>query len=126
MRTSGAARDRGAVDVSVEMLFGVVALLMSVLAVTEATAYWHARNVFDEAAAEGVRIASAWDGSCARAVATARSIVRRSAGGWARRTTVECLDGRVVTVRISGRTPGLMGGSLGLTARVSESAPKER
>ena len=66
-------RDRGAVDVSVQMLFGSVAVLFALLLVFEAVAFWHARNVFDEAAAEGARVAAAYDGTCDDGVAAIRS-----------------------------------------------------
>ena len=119
-------RDRGAVDTSIEMLFGAMALLMVMLAVFEATAYWHARNVFDEAASEGARIAAAYDGDCDTAVASARAIVERMASGWSSRVAVACIDGPVVSVTVSGRSPGVLAGGLGIAARVTESAPKER
>jgi hypothetical protein len=119
-------RDRGAVDTSIEMLFGAMALLMVMLAVFEATAYWHARNVFDEAASEGARIAAAYDGDCDTAVASARAIVERMASGWSSRVTVACVDGPVVSVTVSGRSPGVLAGGLGIATRVTESAPKER
>lgn len=119
-------RDRGAVDTSIEMLFGAMALLMMLLGVFEATAYWHARNVFDEAASEGARVAAAYDGSCADAVVSARAIVERMASGWSSRVEVRCADGPLVTVTVSGRSPGVLAGSLGIDARVTESAPKER
>ena len=118
--------DRGAVDTSIEMLFGAMALLMVLLAVFEATAYWHARNVFDEAASEGARVAAAYDGSCDDAVTSARAMVERMASGWSSRVTVRCVDGPVVAVTVSGRSPGVLAGSLGIDARVTESAPKER
>ena len=118
-------RDRGAVDVSIEMLFGTLALLLVVLVVFDATAYWHARNVYDDAAAEGARIAAAFDGTCAAGVATAQSELAQHGGSWARDASVACSEGAIVTVTISGRTPGVLGGVVGFSAHVSESAPKE-
>ncbi len=118
--------DRGAVDVSIQMLFGFMAVLFSMLLIVEAVAYWHARNVFDDAAAEGARVAAAFDGSCGRGTAAARAMVARHAGGWGRNVVVTCTDGPVVVVVVSGTTPGLIVPALGFTARVTESAPKER
>ena len=119
------SRDRGAVDVSLEMLFGFVFVLFAMLLVFETVAYWHARNVFDDAAAEGARVAAAFDGGCTDGVAAAQSAVLRSAGSWAGAISVSCTDGALVTVTVSGRTPGVLGDSLGFRAQASESAPKE-
>ena len=108
------------------MLFGMVAMLMVMLVLFETTAYWHARNVFNEAAAEGVRIASAFDGTCDEGVVAARAMVDRQAGGWASEVDVTCVDGPLVVVSVTGRSPGVVGDAFGALARVSESAPKER
>ncbi len=118
-------RDRGAVDVSIEMLFGMVVVLLVLLTVFEAVAYWHARNVFDAAAAEGARVAAAFDGSCAEGVVAAQAELARAGGSWARGARVSCSDGAVVVVAVTGRTPGVLGG-MGMVATVAESAPKER
>jgi Flp pilus assembly protein TadG len=119
-------RDRGAVDVSIEMLFGTMAVLMALLLVFETAAYWHARNVFDDAASDGARIAAAYDGSCAEGVEVARAAIARHAGSWARDVDVACVDAPLVVVTISGRTPGVVGAALGMSASVAESAPRER
>ena len=117
--------DRGAVDVSIQMLFGFMAVLLTMLLIVEATSFWHARNVYDEAASEGARVAAAYDGSCAQGIAAAQALVRRTAGSWARGLSVTCTDGPLVTVTVTGSTPGVLSGSLGFRARVTESAPKE-
>ncbi len=117
--------DRGSVDVSVQMLFGFMAVLFALALIFETVAYWHARNVFDDAAAEGARVAAAFDGSCADGIAAATTMVRDTAGSWGRSATVTCVDGPVVTVTIIGRTAGILGPAMGMQARVSESAPKE-
>lgn len=120
------SRDRGAVDISIEMLFGMVAVLVAMLMLFEAVAYWHARNVFDEAAAEGVRIAAAYDGSCVDGIDAARASIARQAGSWATDVSISCTDGPMVTVNVSGHTPGVLSGSIDFTATVAESAPSER
>ena len=112
-------------DVSVEMLFGLVATLLVVLVLFEAVAYWHARNVYDDAAAEGARIAAAYDGSCAEGVVVTRQSIARHGGSWARDIQVSCSEGPIVAVTVIGRTPGVLGGAMGFTARVTETAPKE-
>jgi len=119
-------RDRGAVDVSVQMLFGMVLLLFVLLLVAETVTYWHARNVFGEAAAEGARVAAAHDGTCADGVAATRAMVERMAGGWSDGLIVKCMDGPMVAVRVVGRSPGIIGDQLGTFISVVESAPKER
>lgn len=125
-------RDRGAVDVSVQLLFGVMAVLLVMGLLFETTAYWHGRNVFAEAAAEGARVAAAFDGSCADGVVAAQRWVEQRAGSWGRGAVVTCTftdtaapaDTAVVLVR--GRTPGLLGPALGFEAAVRDSAPRER
>jgi len=119
-------RDRGAVDVSIEMLVGMLAVIASVLLVVEAVAYWHAHNVFDDAAADGARIAAAYDGTCAEGIEVARASVQRQAGSWADDLQIDCTDGPLVVVTITGTSPGVVGGSLGMHTRASQSAPRER
>jgi hypothetical protein len=92
----------------------------------ETTAYWHARNVFAEAAAEGARVAAAFDGSCPQGVAAAQQWVQQRAGSWGRGATVVCTLGDAAVVTISGGTPGLLGLALGFRASVRDSAPRER
>jgi len=118
--------DRGAIDVSIEMMFGTIGLLLVLALLFEATAFWHARNILDDAASDGVRVAAAYDGTCAAGIAVAQSSIKRQARSWASAVDVTCTAGPVVTVTVRGRTPGMLVGSLGLTAQVSESAPKER
>jgi hypothetical protein len=125
-RRTEVSRDRGAVDVSVQMLFGMMATLLALLLIVETVAYWHARNVYDEAAAEGARVAAAYDGSCDDGIAAATAFVHVHAGGWGRGVDVSCADGPIVIVTVSGRTPGVLGATAGFQARVTESAPKEQ
>ncbi len=120
-------RDRGAVDVSLEMIFGAVALVALMLLVVEASSYWHSRNIINEAAAEGARIAAAFDGSCLEGENAARAIVQRRAANWADDIEVSCIDpAGLVTVTVSGTTPGVLFGNTGFDVSVSESAPSER
>jgi hypothetical protein len=53
-------------------------------------------------------------------------MVQAHAGSWARSVQVACVDGATVTVTVTGTTPGVLAGGLGLRAAASESAPKER
>ena len=68
--------DAGAVDVSIQMLFGMIAVLFAMLLVFDTTSYWHGRNVYNDAAAEGARVAAAFDGTCADGIAAAEEFVR--------------------------------------------------
>ena len=120
-----ATADRGAVDVSIQMLFGLMLALLVMLLIFETAAYWHARNVLDDAAAEGARVAAAFDGTCAEGVAAAQAVVLRTAGSWADDVNVSCVDGPTVTVIVSGNTPGVLGNALGFHAQATETAPKE-
>ena len=108
------------------MLFGFMQVLFVMLLIFEASAFWHARNIFDEAAAEGARVAAAYDGNCALGIAAATEMVQRHAGAWADRVRVTCTSDVMVTVIVAGRTPGVLGEALGLRARAVESAPKEQ
>jgi len=108
------------------MLFGFVGLLLVVLVLFDATAYWHARNVLADAAAEGVRIAAAFDGSCAEGEAVARAQLERQAGGWADDVEVRCSEGATVTLTLRSRTPGAAARGVGLAATVTQTAPRER
>lgn len=119
--------NRGAADGGLEIMFGAVAMICFVLLIVETVSYWHSRNVFDEAAAEGARVAAAFDGTCAAGTSTARSLLERRAGGWSSGVSVGCseADG-IVTITISGTTPGVLFDSAGFTATVTESAPREQ
>ena len=108
------------------MLFGFIAMLFAMLLVFEAVTYWHARNVFDEAASEGARVAAAFDGDCDDGIAAARDVVQRTAGSWADGVGITCTEGVMITVTVVGRTPGVLGDAMGFRARVTETAPKEQ
>ncbi len=108
------------------MLFGMIAVLLAMLLIFDTSTYWHGRNVYNEAAAEGARVAAAFDGTCADGIAAAHESVRESGGAWARDVRVTCTEGMVVTVTVAGSTPGVLAGALGFSVRVSESVPKEQ
>lgn len=108
------------------MMFASVTTIVGLLVVTEAAAYWHTRNVYDEAASEGVRIAAAYGGDCDLGADAATSMVQRHGGSWADGVEVECTAGDVVTLTVRGRSAGFLAGSGGYEVAVSASAPKER
>jgi hypothetical protein len=129
--TGDAARrlrgDRGAIDGGLEILFGGVAMIALVLLIVETVSFWHSRNIFDEAAAEGVRVAAAFDGTCTAGTSTARSIIEHRASGWSSGINISCTEADgIVTVTVAGTTPGVLFDSAGFTANVTESAPRER
>ena len=106
---------------SVQMLFGAMAVLLVLLLIVETVVFWHTRNVFDEAAAEGARVAAAFDGDCADGIAAANALVERSASGWSSQVQIGCTNGATVRVTVKGRSAGLFG----FRAQAIESAPKE-
>ena len=109
------------------MMFGTVFVIALVLIVIEAVGYWHARNILDEAAAEGARIAAAFDGTCAAGTAETNRLITARAEGWAQGATPQCgeADG-IVTVSVSAGTPGFIFGAAGFSVSVTQSAPREQ
>lgn len=116
---------RGAVD-AVEMLFLGVGLIALFLFVVELGAYWHAKNVLEEAAASGAQAAAAFDGDCADGRAAAAAFARERGGTWADTVSVTCRAGETVTVAIGARSPGLVFGTTGFTVSARASAVEER
>ena len=124
-----ASNDRGSVDMSIDMMAGTILLLVALLVLFEAVAHWHARTVFDDAAADGARIAASFDGSCSAGVATPHAALARHAAGWAGDAQVTCErddERNDVTIGVSGPTPGVLGSALQLRAAVAQSQPDER
>lgn len=119
-------RDRGGVDVSIEMLFGMFAFLVACLVLFQATAYWHVRNVFDEAASEGARVAAAYNGACADGVAAAQRYVHVHAAGWSSALRVTCSNdaGGQVSLQLSASSVGVPG-LPGFALRVTQTIVKE-
>jgi hypothetical protein len=117
--------DGGAVD-AVEMLFLGVGLIALFLFVVELGAYWHAKNVLEEAAASGAQAAAAFDGDCADGRASAASFARERGGGWADAVTVTCRSGEVASVAVHAHSPGLVFGSVGFSVSARASAVEER
>ncbi len=122
-------RDRGAIDGGLEIMFGGIMIICFVLVVVEASAFWHSRNIFDEAAAEGVRVAAAFDGTCAQGRAAAADLISRRAENWADGVDVRCqrdAASGVAEIEITGHSPGILFGNAGIDIHVRESAPIER
>jgi Flp pilus assembly protein TadG len=117
--------DRGSVD-AVEMLFLGVGLIALFLFVVELGAYWHAKNVLEEAAASGAQAAAAFDGDCSDGRDVATSFARERGGAWVDTITVTCRAGEVVTLTVGARSPGLVFGTAGFTVAAQASAVEER
>jgi hypothetical protein len=117
--------DGGAID-AVEMLFLGAGLIALFLFIVELGAYWHAKNVLEEAAASGAQAAAAFDGDCADGRAAATAFARDRGGAWADGVTVSCAAGEVVTVTVGARTPGLVFGTAGFAVSARASAVEER
>ena len=117
------AEDRG--DISgVEILFSAVFLIALFLFICQVVVWWHARNILEQAAAEGARAAAAADASCAAAAPAAVGLAERIGGSWVSSTNVSCAAGSIVVVVVTADTP-LFGvpGSMQVSARAT--APAE-
>ena len=120
-------RDRGGIDGGLEVMFGGIMIIAFVLIIVEAAAFWHSRNIFDDAASEGARVAAAFDGTCAQGSATAIALIERRAANWADSVVVACEPtATAITIRITGHSPGVLFGRAGIDIHVTESAPSER
>lgn len=121
-----ASDDRGLVE-GIESLFAAMFLILLFLFFSQVVVWWHARNILEQAAAEGARVAASMDGSCDDAPDASRTIARRIGGGWVDSMTINCTGdtpGELVTVRVSASTPAFfLPGSLGVSAVAN--APEE-
>ena len=116
--------DSGSVDVSIEMLFVTAIMLTAFLFIAQVTVWWHARNILEQAAAEGARYAAAADNTCDDATTAAQATAARYGGKWVHTITVRCVDGALVSVQIDATTPAFLL-PLELSVRAVAQAPKE-
>lgn len=118
--------DRGLVE-GIESLFAALFLILLFLFFAQVVVWWHARNILEQAAAEGARIAASMDGSCDDAPGASRELARRIGGGWVESLEISCAGdtpGELVTVRLTANTPAFfLPGSLGVAAVAN--APEE-
>jgi hypothetical protein len=119
--------DSGLVE-GIEQLFAAMFLMLLFLFFCQVVVWWHARNILEQSAAEGARIAAAADGSCTDASEAASSIASRIGGGWVESIDVECTggasEGDLVTVSVTANTPAFfLPGSLSVSAVAN--APEE-
>lgn len=119
--------DRGDVA-GIEILFSTVFLIALFLFLCQVVIWWHARNILEQAAAEGARAAAAADATCAAAGPVAAGLAERIGGSWVESLNVDCggdgPDGATVTVTVTAATPMFaLPGSLRVSAVAT--APSE-
>lgn len=120
--------DRGLVE-GLEALSGGFFLLLFFLFIAQVVVWWNARNILEQAAAEGARVAAAADTSCDEAPDAVTSMATRLGGDWVDHIQISCsgdddTEGAIMTVTVHGRTPAFMFPvSLGVTATAA--APEE-
>ena len=100
--------DRGDVA-GIEILFATVFLIFLFLFLCQVVVWWHARNILEQAAAEGARAAAAADATCDAAAPAAAGLAARMGGSWVNSLDVDCAgdgpDGSTVTVTVTADTP---------------------
>ena len=107
-----------------EILFSAVFLIALFLFICQVVVWWHARNILEQAAAEGAPAAAAADASCAAAAPAAVGLAERMGGSWVESTNVSCSAGSIVVVVDRADTPMCgMPGSMRVSARAT--APAE-
>ena len=106
------------------MLFVTAIMLIAFLFIAQVTVWWHARNILEQAAAEGARFAAAADNTCDDATATARTTASHYGGKWVNTITVRCVDGALISVQIDATTPAFLL-PVDLSVRAVAQAPKE-
>jgi Flp pilus assembly protein TadG len=116
--------DRGAAR-SVEMVLVVPILLAMVMLILQSAVWWHARNLVEQAAAEGARAAAAFDGDCADATADATAYVASVGGQWVGTPAVTCTEGTTVRVVVEAEALSLLP-PLNVTVRAAADVPEER
>lgn len=117
--------DRG--DASLQMAIVFPFILLTTIAVIQASLWYYAREIALTAAREGLTAARAYQSSPADGTARAQEVLGRSAGDSLRGYGVTASnDGRRVRVRVSGTALSMIPGLPGLTITQSASGPLER
>ncbi|MEW1648374.1 TadE family protein [Streptomyces sp. NPDC091219] len=116
--------DRG--DASIQMAIVFPFVLLTTIAVIQASLWYYAREIALTAAREGLTAARAYQASPADGTARAQEVLGRSAGDSLRDYGVSASnDGQRVRVQVSGTALSLVPG-LSLTITQSASGPVER
>ena len=117
--------DRG--DASVEMVIVFPFVLLTTIAVIQASMWFYAREIALTAAREGLTAARAYQASPADGTARAQEVLGRSAGDSLRGYGVSASnDGQRVRIQVSGSALSMIPGLSGLKITQSASGPVER
>jgi hypothetical protein len=117
--------DRG--DASIQMAIVFPVILLTTIAVIQASLWYYAREIALTAAREGLTAARVYQASPADGTARAQEVLGRSAGDSLRGYGVSAGDdGQRVRVQVSGTALSMIPGLPGLTITQSASSPVER
>lgn len=117
--------DRGDASIQMAIIFPVI--LLTTIAVIQASMWYYAREIALTAAREGLTAARAYQASPADGTARAQEVLERSAGDSLRGCGVTAgSDGQRVRIQVSGTALSMIPGLPGLTITQSASGPVER
>ncbi|SEC16778.1 TadE-like protein [Streptomyces sp. 3213] len=117
--------DRGEASLQMAIVFPFV--LLTTIAVIQASLWYYAREIALTAAREGLTAARAYQASPADGTARAQEVLARSAGDSLRGYGVSAgSDGQRVRIQVSGTALSMIPGLPGLTITQSASGPAER
>lgn len=117
--------DRGDASLQMAIVFPVV--LLTTIAVIQASMWYYAREIALTAAREGLTAARAYQASPADGTARAQEVLGRSAGDSLRGYGVSASnDGQRVRIQVSGTALSMIPGLSGLKITQSASGPVER
>jgi len=117
--------DRGDTAIQMAIIFPFV--LLTTIAVIQASMWYYARQIALTAAREGLTAARAYESSPADGAAQARDVLGRVAGDSLRGYSVAATsNGQRVQVQVSGTAMSMIPGVSGLQVTQSASGPLER
>ncbi|MFJ9380518.1 TadE family protein [Streptomyces sp. NPDC101455] len=117
--------DRG--DASIQMVIVFPFILLTTIAVIQASMWYYAREIALTAAREGLTAARAYQASPADGAARAQEVLGLSAGDSLRGYGVSASnDGQRVRIQVSGTALSMIPGLSGLRITQSASGPVER
>ncbi|WP_331732517.1 TadE family protein [Streptomyces sp. NBC_00989] len=117
--------DRG--DASIQMAIVFPVILLTTIAVIQASMWYYAREIALTAAREGLTAARAYQASPADGTARAQEVLGRSAGDSLHGYGVSAsTDGQRVRIQVSGTALSMIPGLSGLKITQSASGPVER
>jgi hypothetical protein len=117
--------DRGDASLQMAIVFSVI--LLTTIAVIQASLWYYAREIALTATREGLTAARAYQASPADGTARAQEVLARSAGDSLRGYGVSASnDGQRVRIQVSGTALSMIPGLPGLKITQSASGPVER